>query len=125
MPCGRFMGGRQLKSAANEFCKRLRNFYEVKTMIEQTVERLQSQLQSLDRLLSWIRALVAGAFLLGAWASTLQLKVLYLDDRVSAIERDRERTRLEWQQWRESVSADMAATRNDVKWMRESWEGRR
>ena len=94
-------------------------------MSEQTVERLQSQLESLDRLLSWIRALVAGAFLLGAWASTLQLKVLYLDDRVTAIEQDRERTRLEWQQWRETVSADMAATRNDVKWMRESWEGRR
>lgn len=94
-------------------------------MSEQTIERLHSQLESLDRLLSWIRALVAGAFVLGAWASTLQLKVLYLDDRVTAIEQDRERSRAQWEQWRESVSADMAATRNDVKWMRESLEARR
>lgn len=94
-------------------------------MSEQIVERLNSRLESLDRLLSWVRALLVGAFLLGAWASTLQLRVLYLDERVSAIEQDRERTRQEWQQWRESVSADMAATRNDVKWMRESFEARR
>ena len=94
-------------------------------MTERAAERLHAQLESLDRLLAWIKALVLGAFLLGVWAATLQLKVVFLDDRVTAIEQDRERARADWERWRESISADVAGTRSDVRWMREFWEGRR
>lgn len=92
-------------------------------MSDHAIEKLHGQLATLEKLVAWMRALLVGAFLLGGWATTLQLRVTFLDDRVAAIEADRRVQMEEYRRWRESVTADVSATRADVIWIRQAIAG--
>ena len=83
---------------------------------------LRDSLDTIAKLVGWIKALLVGAFFLGVWATTLQVRVNIDSDRISTLEQQAQADRQNLQEWQRQISTDVATTRTDVGWIKQEMQ---
>ncbi|HEY3782377.1 MAG TPA: hypothetical protein VGL56_14945 [Fimbriimonadaceae bacterium] len=84
------------------------------------LRHLVDSIDHIGNIAQHIKMLAVAIFGLGAWVAYQTFNLNDVQMRVRAMESDNATNRAEWRAWRERVDDELAATRADVAWIRDT-----
>jgi hypothetical protein len=82
-------------------------------------ESIELQLESLVKLGPWLKTVIAGAFILGGWVTSLQFQVTALNNQMKSFEDSRKEREDKFSIWKEEVIRETADIKAELKGARE------